>query len=202
VFGDVAAEKARLGRVQVARQSSAEVVLRLFIRRLIPTTQVLPDGSEQRTVVEAIDAKSVRLFERSGGTYLAVLDPARGNSVADHVFQAVLGRASVPHEALTLTKQLIDAHVASFDASRLVSAKVRDFMVYEGAVGRLEVTSHTGLQPGIAPFLQGAFHRIDSLTYEVTAGFVKGLVYYSTSGTIRVSGPLVEFAFPAFEALL
>jgi hypothetical protein len=35
VFGDVAAEKARLGRVQVARQSSAEVVLRLFIRRLI-----------------------------------------------------------------------------------------------------------------------------------------------------------------------
>lgn len=201
-FGDAALLASRAGRLLVARRSAAEVVLRLFIRRQIPTLQLFPDGSESRSTVETVDVKSVRLFGQNRRTYSAIADPARGSSVTDQMFRHVLGEESVPCEPLVLSQDLIDRHVAMFDAARLVSAKVRDFMVYEGAVGRLEVTSHSGLKPGIASFLDGKFYRVDSLTYEVTAGFTKGLVHYSSGGTIRVSGPLVDVAFPAFEELL
>jgi len=103
-------------------------------------------------------------------------------------------------EALEFKPELIAIHVKSFDAARLVSAKVRDFEVYDGAVGRLEITSQNGLLPEIAPFLQNKFYRIELLTYEVSQRFVKGLAYYYRNGTLKVSTSLIENAFPSFES--
>jgi hypothetical protein len=203
-FGELATsvEKRLSSRVALVRHGADEVIIRYTVIRLINTVQILPDGSELKDTVQTMEQHSVRFFQRNGNMYLSVIDPPRGLKVLGQLLDAVVGGNDYFFEPLELTKSLIERHVAKFDAARLVSAKVRDFQVYEGAVGRLEVTSQAGLQPGIAPFLENKFHRIDSLTYEVTAGFVQGLICYTSNGTVRASGPLVEIAFPTFEASL
>ncbi|WP_175810885.1 hypothetical protein [Burkholderia cepacia] len=120
----------------------------------------------------------------------------------EEVLEKTLAGESYFFEALELTRAVVESHVSRFDAARLVSAKVRDFMVYDGAVGRIEITSKLGLRHDVAPFLEGKYYKIDSLAYEVTNGFTQGLVHYSSNGTIRVSGPLVDVAFPFFESNL
>lgn len=204
-FGELAIAgrgQSATSRVAVAGRSEKEVILRYHVTRLITTYQILSDGTQVQEQVPTMEIHSIRLFQRGEDLFLCIVDPPRGLKLIGELLEAVLGSSDYFFEPLTLTTAMIQRHVSKFETARLVSAKVRDFQVYEGAIGRLEITSQGGLQPEIAPFLKDKFHRIDALTYDVTVGFAQGLVYYSSNGTIRASAPLVEVAFPTFEASL
>lgn len=197
-----ASYRARSYGVSVLRASTDELVLRYTLTRHIETIQILEDGSEVRTAIPTMDQCSLRFFSRGHQFVLSILDPPRGLRIASEVLARLVGEREFFLEPLEITAPLVRQHVERFDSARLVSAKVRDFRVSDTAVGRLEVTSKGGLDDSIAPFLEGRYYRVDSLTYEITHQFQRGLVNYASNGTVRVSGPLVEIAFPVFEQLL
>lgn len=197
-----AAYRARPRGVSVLRASSTELVLKYTRARQLEAIQILDDGSEVKTSVPTVEQSSMRLFGSNGEFILSLLDPPRGQRVAVEVLTHLLEAQEFFIESLEVAATLIQNHISHFDAARLVSAKVRDFKVSDTAVGRLEVTSKSGLPTEIASFLAGKYYRVDSLTYEVTHQFQRGLLHYASSGTLRVSGPLVEVAFPMFEELL
>lgn len=190
------------GGISVLEATSNVLFLKYTITRQIEATQIMSDGSEVRTFVPTMERHSIRLFQVAEGLVLSLLDPARGSRVTTEVLSKLIGSEDYFIEPLEISTKMIRVHVSEFDSARLVSAKVRDFRVYDGAVGRLEVSSKEGLTDEIAPFLAGKYHKIDSLTYEVTHQFKRGLICYSNSGTVKVSGPLVEVVFPTFERLL
>lgn len=186
--------------LRIVRSSKKEAVFNYAFSRLISIRKILEDGSEAIDTLPTIDVYSLRLFQTEKNQYLSIIDPPRGARLISELLDHVLGDDEYFLEPLELTPELIKRHAGRFDSARLVSAKVRDFEVYEGAVGRLEITSQSGLMPNIAPFLENKFHRVDALTYEVTQHFTQGLVYYYRNGTLKVSSPLIELAFPSFES--
>lgn len=186
-------------RIAVVRDASDDLVLTHTSVRYVTVTQIADDGTITRESVPTMDQTSLRIFGRGDRTFLSVLNPGRSVRSLEQVIQQVVGDDAFFYQPLEITRELIDRHVARFETARLVSAKVRDFKVYDEAVGRLEISSKSGLQSSIAPFLDGKFYRIDALAYEVTHDFTQALIWYSSSGTLRVSGPLVEVAFPLFE---
>lgn len=190
------------GGISVVQASSNDLVLQYTTTRQIEATQIMSDGSEVRTFVPTMERHSIRLFQAAEGLVLSLLDPARGSRVTTEVLSKLVGKEDYFIKPLEISTKMIRVHVSEFDSARLVSAKVRDFRVYDSAVGRLEVSSKEGLADEIAPFLAGKYYKIDSLTYEVTHQFKRGLICYSNSGTVKVSGPLVEVVFPTFERLL
>jgi len=145
---------------------------------------------------------SVRFFQAGADLMISLLDPSRGSRVTTEILSILVSKEEYFIEPLEINSNIIQRHIGGFDSSRLVSAKIRDFKVYENAIGRLEISSKDGLPEEIAPFLTGKYHKIDALTYAVTHQFQRGLICYMSSGTVRVSGPLVETAFPMFEHLL
>lgn len=190
------------GGISVVQASSNELFLQYTITRQIEATQIMSDGSEVRTFVPTMERHSIRIFQAAEGLVLSLLDPARGSKVTTEVLSKLVGKEDYFIEPLEISTKMVRVHVSYFDSARLVSAKVRDFRVYDSAVGRLEVSSKEGLTDEIAPFLAGKYHKIDSLTYEITHQFKRGLICYSTSGTVKVSGPIVEVVVPTFERLL
>lgn len=188
--------------ISVVEATSNSLILKYTVTRQIEATQILSDGSEVRTFVPTMERYSIRFFQGAEGPVLSLLDPARGSRVTIEVLSKLVGNEGYFIEPLEISTKMIRVHVSEFDSARLVSAKVRNFRVYDNAVGRLEVSSKEGLADEIAPFLAGKYHTIDSLTYEVTHRFKRGLICYSNSGTVKVSGPLVELVFPTFERLL
>jgi hypothetical protein len=185
--------------ISVIESTSSHLVLKYTITKQIEATQILGDGSEVRTQFPTMERYSVRLFQTGAGLMLSLLDPPRGSRVTTEILDRLGGNREYFIEPLVISTEMIRGHVSGFDSARLVSAKIRDFKVYENAIGRLEISSKEGLPDEIAPFIGGKYHRIDSLTYEVTHQFQKGLICYVNNGTVRVSGPLVETAFPSFE---
>lgn len=186
-------------RIDVIQSTPNSVIINCAVVRYITTTQLLDDGSTSKSQVPTTEQYSLRVFARRDQTFISLLNPGRGARVVEQLFAEITDNGEFFFEPLEITTNLIDRHVSRFSAAKLVSAKVRDFQVQEGAIGRLEVTSKSGLPKDIAPFLAGKFYRIDSLAYEITSNFTQGLVWYSSSGTVRASGPLVEQVFPLFE---
>lgn len=204
-FAEAAANKQNQkssSKIQILRRSNNEVTLSYTIVRFVSIRHYLNDGSEVVESTPTMDQHSMRLFQIANMTYLSSIDPPRGSKIIIELFDEVLEGMNYFVEPLELTAPLIEKHVANFDSARLVSAKVSDFEVYDGAIGRLEIASQAGLQAGIAPFLTNKFHRIDALTYEVTYRLTHGLIYYTRNGTVKVSDSLVDRAIPLFESCL
>ena len=185
--------------ISVLECTSRNLVLRYTFTKQIETIQILSDGSEVRSQISTMERYSVRFFQAGAGLMLSLMDPPRGSRVTTDILSKLVGKDEYFIEPLEINTKMIRGHISSFDSARLVSAKIRDFKVYDNAIGRLEISSKDGLAEEIAPFLAGKYHKIDSLTYEVTHQFKRGLICYVNSGTVRVSGPLVETAFPTFE---
>jgi hypothetical protein len=195
------AENSHSKSLDVILSDPKNLLIKYTCIRHLSAIEYLDDGTEIKTPIPTMEQYSVRFFQSAGGhVYISVLDPPRGGRLINDILSSILGDGDYFLEPLELGEEMIAKHISKFDSARLVSAKVRDFRVYDNAVGRLEVTSKDGLPPEIAPFLEGRFHRIDSVTYEIIHGFEKGLVTYLSTGTIRITGPLASTAFPSFEA--
>lgn len=186
-------------KIRILSSTEREVVFSYTIMRLIAIRKFIEDGTSISESASTMDQHTIRIFSKKEKIYLAIVDPPRGNRIILEFLDDLCGDREYFLEPLEINAELIDLHIGRFDSATLVSAKIRDFEVYEGAVGRLEITSHAGLLPTIAPFLENKFHRIDALTYEVSKKFTKGLIYYLRNGTLKVSTPLIDLAFPFFE---
>lgn len=190
-------------RLILVSSGSQDIVLSYQTVRQIRTVTILDDGSEVTHEYPTIDRYRIRLFEgRERVLFLSIIDPPRSGRVIAGALDILLPNVRVFFEPITFSGPLVEQHTRQFDVAKLVSAKIRNFRVYENAVARLEVSSRSGLLPTIAPFVEGKYYEVESLTYEVISELAKGLVTYSTNGTVRVSGPIVEAAFTSLEACL
>lgn len=190
-------------RLTAISSNSHEVVLSYQSIRQVRTISILDDGSEQAHDYPTIDRYQLRFCESKERTlYLSVIDPPRSGRIIGEALDLLLPNVRVLFEPVVFSKQIVEQHTSLFDVAKLVSAKIKNFHVYDNAVGRLEVSSRTGLLPTIAPFIEGKYYEVESLSYEVISDLSKGLVTYSTNGTVRVSGPIVEIALSRLEACL
>jgi hypothetical protein len=186
-------------KLRVLRSNSSEVILTHDAVRFLTVTDIGDNGEPVRRQVPTFEQHTFRIFQTGKSTILSVLNPGRGSRAVEGLVEDVMQDERYSIEALEISTELIGRHIRRFAAAKLVSAKVRDFKVYDTAVGRLEISSKTGLPAEIAPFLEGKFYRIDGLTYEITHDMIRGLIWYSAGGTVKMSGPVAETAFPLFE---
>jgi len=189
-------------RLSLVHYSATDIVLAYIVERVLPIRRYLENGEEVIEKAVTMDRYSVRLFKTSNKIYLSLLDPGRSTRIVVDILDAIFPDGEYFIDPVEVNSVLIQRHIGKFDSFKLVSAKIKDFEVYSGAVGRLEISSQEGLKPDIAPFLRDKFYRVDSFTYEVTHNFVKGSIQYAKNGTVRISGPLIESAFPMFESCL
>lgn|GEM_PF-3270699 len=199
-----AAARQPSGRIMVedVADDGLSITLRVFFSRTISIARRRDDGEVIWEPVETVDQVLVRMFKGKKTIVLSAINPPRSSKYVDILMSEVVGQSGYFYEPLEISEATIKKHVSKFDLARLVSAKVKDFAVYEGAVGRFEVTSKHGLKNDIAPFLDGKYYRLDSLTYEVTHKFVTFLIMYSSNGALKVNDNYLDMLLPSFEKLI
>ncbi len=187
--------------VDVGRESKS-ISLYVFVAREISIARRDESGDVTWETVETVDRVPMRIYSARKSIVISAINPPRGSRYVDVLMSEVCEDEGYFFEPLEITEPMIRKHVAKFDSARLVSAKVRDFAVYEGAVGRFEVTSKNGLKEEIAPFLEGKYYRMDSLTYELTHRAASFLVAYSNNGGIKVNSNHLDVMLSSFEGLI
>ncbi|MFM0565646.1 hypothetical protein [Paraburkholderia sediminicola] len=176
--------------------------LYLFHPRIISIARRDDDGEVVWDSVETVDRVAVKIQISKQRTVISAINSPRSVKFVDALMSELCQGGRYFFESMEIDEALVKKHVSRFDTARLVSAKVRDFAVYEGAVGRFEVTSKNGLMENIAPLLQGKYYKMDSLTYEVTHKFSSFLVTYMNGGGIKINEDYLDLLLPTFERLL
>lgn len=187
--------------ITIVAIGGGELILRYQVLRTLTAIRISIDGEEIKESIPTVERLVLRMFTGSRGQYLSIIDPPRSMQNILGFLQRIVG-SDFFIEPIEINRELVTLLTRQFETAKLVSAKVRDFSPYEGAVGRFEVSSKEGLKPDIAPFLDGKFYRIDSLTFEIVQGFKKGMVCYLANGTIRASDSIKNYVFPFFEKSL
>lgn len=188
--------------ITVIKHQKKQIDLSASFTRYIATRTFATDGSVVVANVPTVDTYRIKLFAEKNKFFLSCADPPRGSRFISDIFTKILGNDDYFFQAVELDYVTIEKYIAHFNSFKLVSAKVRDFHVYDGAVGRLEISSQDGLMDGIAPFLKGKHYKVDALTYSVSQGMSHGLIYFSRNGTLRVSDAFGDVAIPLFEQVL
>lgn len=194
-----ASEKIILADLDEQRPSAS---LYLFHPRTISIARRNEDGEVIWDSVETVDRIAVKIHISKQHAVISAINSPRSSKFVDVLMSELCSGGKYFYEAMGIEEALVKRHVSKFDAARLVSAKVRDFAVYEGAVGRFEVTSKNGLMDDIAPFLRGKFYRVDSFTYELTHGSSNFLVTYSNGGGIKVNENYLDLLLTTFQKLI
>lgn len=192
-------QKIVLSDVDEARPSAS---LYLFHPRIISIAKRSDDGEVVWDSVETVDRIAVKIQISRQRAVISAINAPRSTKFIDFLMSELCQGEQYFFESMEIDSALAKKHTLKFDAARLVSAKVRDFAVYEGAVGRFEVTSKNGLIDDIAPFLKGKYYKMDSLTYEITHGFSNFLVTYSSGGGIKVNEHYLDVLLSSFEKLI
>ncbi|UOD27678.1 hypothetical protein INH39_19460 [Massilia violaceinigra] len=188
--------------IGVVKQLKGQIFLRSSFTRFIAANTLSNDGVIVATNVPTVDVYAIRIFVENKKLFLCCSDPPRGSRFVSEILSKILREDNYFFESIEINHELISKHIVNFSGCKLVSAKVRDFHVYNGAVGRLEISSQDGLAEDIAPFLKGKHYKIDALAYAISHGLSHGLIYFSRNGTLRVSDALAEIAIPLFESAL
>jgi hypothetical protein len=188
--------------VEDVADDGLSISLNVFFSRTISIARRHDDGEVIWEPIETIDQVLVRMFRGKKAIVLSAINPPRSSKYIETLMSEVVGQSGYFYEPLEINEATIKKHISKFEVTRLVSAKVKDFAVYEGAVGRFEVTSKHGLKDEIAPFLDGKYYRLDSLTYEVTHKFATFLIMYSSNGALKVNENYLDMLLPSFERLI
>lgn len=192
-------EKIVLAELDEARQSAS---LYLFQPRTVSIARRDDNGEVVYELVETVDRVAVKIQTSKQRIIISAINPPRSVKFVDALMIELCQGGRYFFESMEIDENLVKKHVSIFDSARLVSAKVRDFAVYEGAVGRFEVTSKNGLMDNIAPFLQEKYYKMDSLTYELTHNFSSFLVTYMNGGGMKINENHLDLLLPTFEQLL
>ena len=174
----------------------------VILRRKIQFSVRDADGLFATEAVDSFERFSVRLYELKRDFVLAVINPPRGTRYIESLLGVFFGEDNFHYDSVDVTEDLVRRHVERLGIAKLVSAKIRDFPIYDGAVARLEVSSRKGIKPGIAPFLKDKFYKFDSATYEITDRFSSFLITYNGSGSLKISDQFIEPVLSKFVRLI
>ena len=188
--------------LSIVRSNSREISLEFTSTRNLSAVQILADGSIVRTDVPTMERYFARLRVSGGNGFLVLEGAPRGTRIQDDILKILCRDDDYYFEPLQITSQMIFEHVANFDLYNLVTAKVRDLRLSNSVVCRIEVSSKEGVGDELNRLVEGRFHRLDSMTFEITHQFQRGLITYSSGGALRVADSLADCALSFFEDAL
>ena len=91
---------------------------------------------------------------------------------------------------VTFVKNKPTSVLERVEVAKLIGLKVTDAVLGKDLLARMEFSSKDGITQEKLAVLDGVHHKIDSASYELIYGGVKGLLSFSSTGMIKVSGQL------------
>lgn len=155
-------------------------------------------GNITRERVEGIISTSFSLVPASGSAILRVENPGRNMQFLLSAIEGAFG-FGFSSKPLTGGAGFGATLLRRVDVSKLVSLKITNVAITRDCVARMEFASKEGISAERIPILKKLEYKQDSAKYELIYGGVRGHFAVSSSGLVRVGGPLARFILQALE---
>lgn len=157
-------------------------------------------GALQQTF-ETLSTVEIQLFEVNKHVWLRVENPPRSLRDLLGDIETVLGLGiSITPISFDLKQQR--RALRRVDSIQMVAFKGIGSSAEHKALARFEVASKEGVDPDRLDFLSHLEFKIDHATFEVVRKMLRGQVAFSSSGLVRLAGPLVPYLLQELEVEL
>lgn len=181
--------------------SEGRSTFRFVWRSKLVAVGVDEQGNPTQQLIDTVDQLVCTLFSTGQATWLRVDDPRRSLRALLNALEIVAGLGFSAEPQSFNAKQQAQV-LRRFDDSRMVGMKGVGSSAELKLVARIELASKEGIQPERLAFLKELEYSIDHASYEVVQTRMKGQVTFTSSGAVRINGPLLPFVVAQLEGLL
>jgi hypothetical protein len=172
-----------------ADRGTGTQIYRFLRRTKVIVTQFDDTGEPSYQEVASVEFTDFAIIKIDGETFLRIENPGRSIRDLLNALESMVG-LGFTSKLLTFDKARPTAVFECIQAFKLIGLKVVGAVVDEDLVARMELASKQGMVLERIKLLEGLRHKVDSATYELVYEGIRGQLYFSSSGIVKVSGQL------------
>jgi len=142
--------------------------------------------SEEFASVSFIDFGVIR---SDSDTYLRLENPGHGSRSLFNALETIIGFGFTCEPIRFQLSKSVDIF-EGVDVAKLTGLSVSGAVVHQDLVARLEFASKNGMDIEGIKLLRGLQYKVDLSSFEVVYRGLRGRIAMSSSGTVKISGPL------------
>jgi len=162
---------------------------RFLWRSKVVVTLVDDDGVPHYQEVATVNFTDFAVLNVEGEVFLRIESPGRSIRDLLNTLESLVG-LGFTCKPVTFAKTKPTSVLESVEVAKLIGLKVTDVVLGNDLLARMEFSSKEGINPEKLAVLDGIPHKTDSASYELIYGGVKGGLYFSSTGMVKVGGQL------------
>lgn len=164
---------------------------RFLWRSKVIVTQFDDSGSPSYHEVATVNFTDFAILNIDGESFLRVENPGRSIRDLLNAVESLVGLGFTCKQ-VTFEKMKPTTVFESIEVIKLTGLKITGVVLDADLVARMEFASKQGITPDKLKVLEGVPHKIDSASYELIYGGVKGQLAFNSNGTVKAGGQLAH----------
>lgn len=162
---------------------------RFLWRSKVVVTLVDDDGVPHYQEVATVNFTDFAVLNVEGEMFIRIESPGRSIRDLLNTLESLVG-LGFTCKPVTFAKKKPTSVLESVEVAKLIGLKVTDVVLGNDLLARMEFSSKEGIHPEKLAVLDGIPHKTDSASYELIYGGVRGGLYFSSTGMVKVGGQL------------
>lgn len=172
-----------------AEGSLGGLIYRFLWRSKVVITQFDDSGAPAYQEVTTVNFTDFAIINIEGITFLRIENPGRSIRDLLNAIEALVG-LGFTCKPVTFEGSKPTTVFEEIETIKLIGLKVIDAVLDEDLVARMEFASKQGITLEKLTILEGVPNKIESASYELIYEGVKGVLAFTSNGTVKISGRL------------
>lgn len=164
-------------------------LIRFLWRSKVVITLIADDGAPHYQEVATVNFTDFAVLDVDGEMFLRIESPGRSIRDLLNTLESMVG-LGFTCKPVTFLKKKPTSVLENVEVAKLIGLKVTDAVLGKDLLARMEFSSKEGINPEKLTVLDDVPHKTDSASYELIYGGVRGILHFSSTGTVKVGGQL------------
>ena len=165
------------------------IIHRFLWRSKVVVTQFDDSGTPAYQEVATVNFTDFSILYIDDVAFLRIENPGRSIKDLLNALESMVG-LGFTCKPVTFDTRKPTTVFESIEVIKLIGLRVTGVVLGEDLVASMEFASKVGITPEKITVLTGVNHKTESSIYELIYGGLRGLLSFSSNGTVKVSGQL------------
>lgn len=169
--------------------TSENASIRFYWKSKLTVTNFDDLGNATYSNVININFYDFTILDIEDKLFLRIENPGRSSRELFNAIETIMGLGFVTEPVLFKTFDPVKVF-PNIDSLKLIGLKVKDVVLSDDLVSRMEFSSKLGINPNQLMVLNGSKYEIDTGVYEITHESASGQLSIASNGLVKINGHL------------
>lgn len=184
-----------------AEADDTATTFRFLWRSKVAITRLDDDGVPFTEEIASVSYVDFAMFKKRGRHYLRLINPGRNSRHLFDTLEIVLGMGFTCEPVRLRVSDPGNVFV-DVDSAKLIGLSASGVVLGPDLLAKVDISSKGGIDVSTVKVLQGVDYKVDSSAFEIGYRGLKGMVAFSSGGSVKISGRLRPALLASIEKYL